>query len=203
MKRFFLCLCALTLIASVADAQPKASKDARKEAKEFERAGWIITPGKLPLERQFDRAYEMQYQTDDMGFPKFLMGEANTPGQTYDAAKFQALELAKLNLAGQLQTEVTALIDNSIANKQLSDEEAESITETVAASKNMIAQSIGRVIPVVECYRKEKKGVVVYVRIAYNMEMAKKAASAAMREELEKKSDKLHGQLDKILGFAE
>ncbi len=203
MKRFILCLCALTLMVSVADAQPKASKDARKEAKEFEKQGWVITPGKLPLERQFDRAYEMQYQTDDMGFPKFIMGEANTPGQTYDAAKFQALELAKLNLAGQLQTEVTALIETELANGQLSAEEAESIAETAANSKSMIAQSIGRVIPVVECYRKTSKGVVVYVRIAYNMEMAKKATAAAMREKLEKKGEKLGKQLDKMLGLEE
>ena len=45
-------------------------------------------------------------------------------GGNYDAAKMQALELAKQNLAGQIQTEITALIENTVANKQLSAEEA-------------------------------------------------------------------------------
>ena len=39
------------------------------------------------------------------------------------------------------------------------------------------------------------------VRIAYNGEMAKQAAKKAMREELEKKGQNLHEQLDKVLGF--
>lgn len=45
-------------------------------------------------------------------------------GENYDAAKMQALELAKQNLAGQIQTEVTALVENTVANKQLSQEQA-------------------------------------------------------------------------------
>lgn len=47
----------------------------------------------------------------------------------------QALELAKQNLAGQIQTEVTALIENTVANKQLSQEQAASVTQSVMASK--------------------------------------------------------------------
>lgn len=65
----------------------------------------------------------------------------------------QALELAKQNLAGQIQTEVTALIENTVANKQLSQEQAASVTQSVMASKNLISQSIGRTISVMEVYR--------------------------------------------------
>ena len=39
------------------------------------------------------------------------------------------------------------------------------------------------------------------VRIAYNSEMAKKAVKEAVREELKKKGENLHEQLDKALGF--
>ena len=74
-------------------------------------------------------------------------------GENYDVAKMQALELAKQNLAGQIQTEVTALIENTVANKQLSQEQAASVTQSVMASKNLISQSIGRTISVMEVYR--------------------------------------------------
>ena len=41
----------------------------------------------------------------------------------------------------------------------------------------------------------------VLVRIAYNGEMAKEAVKKVVRDELEKKGEDLHEQLDKILGF--
>lgn len=180
----------------------KASKDARKEAKRMKKEGWTIAPGALPLEKQLDKSYIMQYEYDEDMFPKYIIGEAMSIGENYDAAKIQALELAKQNLAGQIQTEITALIENSVANKQLEAEEAASITETVLAGKNLISQSIGRTIPVMECYReKSNKNKEVLVRIAYNSTMSKAAAKRAVRETLEDKSEDLQNKLDKILGW--
>lgn len=180
----------------------RATKSARKAAKTYVKEGWKVAPGALPLEKQLDRAYGMQYEYDDNAYPRYIMAEAMSIGENYDAAKMQALELAKQNLAGQVQTEITALVESSVANKQLSDEEAASLTETVSASKNLISQSIGRVIPVVECYRVlSNRNKEVRVQIAYNSKMALEAAKGAVREELKKKGDNLHEQLDKIMGF--
>jgi hypothetical protein len=168
----------------------------------LKKEGWTTAPGALPLEKQLDKSYLMQYEFDEDMFPKYIMGEAMSIGSNYDAAKMQALELAKQNLAGQIQTEVTALIENTVANQQLAAEDAASISETVMASKNLISQSIGRVITVVECYRVlDNKNREVMVRIAYNGEMAKEAAKKAIRQELEKKGENLHNQLDQVLGF--
>ena len=70
------------------------------------------------------------------------------------------------------------------------------------SSKNLISQSIGRTIPVMECYRiNSKKNNEVLVRLAYNAEMAKEAARKAVRQELEQKGENLHEQLDTVLGF--
>jgi hypothetical protein len=180
----------------------KATKSARKEAKRLKKQGWVVAPGALPMDKQLDRAYLMQYEYDENLYPKYIMAEAMSIGENYDGAKSQALELAKQNLAGQIQTEVTAIVENTVANKQLSAEEAATITETVLASKNLISQSLGRVIPVMECYRtKDNKNKEVLVRLAYNSEMAMEAAKNVVRKELEKKGEKLHEQLDKALGF--
>lgn len=188
--------------ATKKELNEKASKAARKEAKKLAKEGWKTAPGALPLEKQIDRSYVMQYQFDDDGFPKFIMAEAMSVGGNYDAAKMQALELAKQNLAGQIQTEVTALIENTVANEQLSEGDAESITRSVMASKNLISQSIGRVLPVVETYRVSgKNNREVLVRVAYSIDMAKAAAKKAVRQDLEKKGDELHGKLDELLGW--
>ena len=184
------------------ELKARVDRNTRKEAKRLKKEGWQVKPGALPLEKQLERAYLMQYEYDENQFPKYIMGEASSVGENYDAAKVAANSLAVTNLAGNIQTEVTALLENTVANKQLSPEEAASISETVMSSKNLISQSIGRTVPVMECFRiNSKKNHEVLVRIAYNSEMAKEAAKKAVREELEKKGQNLHEQLDKALGF--
>lgn len=184
------------------ELKAKVDKTTKKEAKRLTKEGWKVKPGALPLEKQLERAYIMQYEYDDNGFPKYIMGEASSIGENYDAAKTAALSLAITNLAGQIQTEVTALIESTAANKQMGPDEATSLVETVMANKNLISQSIQRTIPVMECFRvTNKKTQEVLVRIAYSGEMAKAAAKQAVRDELEKKGQNLHEQLDKALGL--
>ena len=187
---------------SKSELNEKASKAARKEAKKLIKEGWTSAPGALPVEKQLDRSYLMQMEFDDDLYPKYMMGEAISIGENYDGAKMQALELAKQNLAGQIQTEITALIENSVANNQSEAEEAATVTKSVLASKNLISQSIGRTITVVEVYRTlTNKNKEVLVRIAYNSAMAKAAAKKAMREELEQSGNELHEKLDSLLGW--
>jgi hypothetical protein len=187
---------------SQSELNAKASKAARKEAKKYAKEGWLVSPGALPIEKQLDKAYLMRYEEDDASFPKYIMGEAMSIGENYDAAKKQALELAKQNLAEQIQSEVTELIEGKFANKQLAAEQAASVTQSVSTSRSLISQSIGRVIPVIEMYRvKTTKNKEVMVRIAYNSEMAKEAAKKAIRQDLEKRGDELSKKLDELLGW--
>lgn len=178
----------------------KASKEARKEARRYEKEGWKVAPGNLPLEKQLDRAYQFQYEFDQSGYPKYVVGEAMSVGDNYDAAKMQAMELAKLSLAGKLQSDMKVLVQNSLSNSQLSRQQAASITESVTSSINTMSQKLGKVITLVECYRDTKvKTKEVRVLIAYNSEMAMKAAKAAVREDLQKKGDTMHEKIDEII----
>lgn len=180
----------------------KATKVARKEAKQMKKDGWLVAPGALPIEKQLDKSYLMQFEFDGDGFPQYIMGEAMSIGGNYDAAKMQALELAKQNLAGQIQTEITALIENTVANEQMDQSEAASVTRSVLASKNLIAQSIGRIIPIVEVYRVVGgNNREVLVRLAYSQDMAKAAVKAAVKKDLESRGDSLHNKLESLLGW--
>lgn len=180
----------------------KATKAARKEAKRLKKEGWQPAPGALPLEKQLDRSYLMQMEYDEDMYPKYMMAEAMSIGSNYDAAKMQALELAKQSLAGQIQTEMTSLIENSVANEQLEAEEAVSVTKSIMESKNLISQSIGRVIVVSEVYRTLKnKNKEVLVRVAYNSDMAKKVAKKAAKQSLESESEEVRNKLDELLGW--
>lgn len=184
------------------ELEAKVGKTTKKEAKKLAKEGWDVVPGALPMTKQLERKYTMEMEYDENLFPKYIIATAQSVGENYDAAKTAATSIAMTNLAGQIQTEVTALIENTVANKQLAPEEAASVVESVMASKNLISQSIGRVITVVELIRQlDNKNTVVQIHIAYNGEMAKEAAKKAVRQDLESKGKKLHDQLDKALGF--
>lgn len=191
-----------TMKMSKAALSEKVSKAAHKEAKKLKKEGWQVAPGALPLEKQLDKSYLMQQEFDEDMFPKYIIGEAMSIGENYDAAKIQALELAKQNLAGQIQTEITALIENTVANNQLAAEEAASVAKMLSAAKGLISQRIGRVIPIVEVYRTLKnKNKEVRVYIGYNSKMAKAAAKSAIREDLAKEGEELQKKLDEHIGW--
>jgi hypothetical protein len=179
----------------------KAAKQARKEAKRFNRKDWYVAPGALPMDKQIEKAWELQYMEDEDGYPLYIVATGNSVAETQSAAKLQAMELAKLELAGLVQTNVAALIENSVANSQLNNEEAASVTKTVAASKNIIAQEIGRVITMFEIYKKINKNVEALVRIGYNTDVAMETAKKAIRKKLEEETEILHDKLDKLLDF--
>lgn len=183
------------------EIKKKAAKQARKEAKKFKRGHWYVAPGALPMDKQIEKSWELQYMDDENGYPLYIVATGNSVAETQSAAKLQAMELAKLELAGLVQTNVAALIENSVANSQLNNEEAASVTKTVAASKNIIAQEIGRVITMFEIYKKINKNVEASVRVGYNTEIAIETAKRTIRKKLEEETEILHDKLDKLLDF--
>lgn len=186
---------------SKAELNEKASKEAKNEAKRLKKEGWMVPPGALPIEKQLDRSYMMQMEYDEDMFPKYIMGEAMSLGENYDAAKNSATQLAKINIAGKIQTEVASLMTSEGANEQISENEVNSFVKTIDASKQIIAQNIGRMIDVIEIYRivpgKKKE---VRLMVAYNSDMAKRAAKKAIMDSLKDESAQLKEKLDQMLG---
>ena len=181
------------------EIKAKAVKEARKEAKKFKKEGYHVAPGALPMEKQIESAWIRQYESDEDGFPLYIVASGNSVANTQSAAKLQATELAKLELAGSISTQVAALIENSIANQQFNNEEAASVTKTVAASKNIIAQELGRTLPLFEIYRDVNKNVESNVRIAYNSQKAMDIARKAISKKLEEETDIAHDKLEKLM----
>ena len=182
--------------------QKTAQKSIKKEVRQLKKDGWKVAPGNIAMDLQLKESYDKALERDAKGFEKYVSGEAMTVGENYDAALFQANNLAKLDLAGKIQTEITELIDTRLANKQLSQKQATSLAESVAASKNLVSQKLGRVLIPIKMYRNLENGnVEVRTVVYYSHEMAMDIMKQAMREDLEQKADDLSKQLDKILGF--
>ena len=178
----------------------KSTKEARKEAKKLKKDGWVVTPGSLPLERQLDRSYLTIMETDEDQNPVYITGEGQSVGENYDAAKMQAMELARQQIASKIGSETTALIDNLVGNKQLGAEEAATVTTLLSEGKTIISQKLGRVVPVVECYRTLKNNnKEVMVRLATKESAIREVMKDYLRDEMEKKGAKMSDQLDELL----
>ena len=188
--------------ASKAELTKKATKAAVKEAKQLKKEGWKVNPGALPIEKQLDKSYMMQNDFDENLFPKYIMGEARSVGENYDAAKMQAQELAKINLASNIHSEITALVENTVTNSQLAPEEATSVVKSTMNSKSLIEQSLGRTLVIVEMTRTlENKNKEVLIRLACSEKEIKAVAKEAIRKQLEIDGDKGMEKLDEILGW--
>ncbi|MBR1409699.1 MAG: hypothetical protein IJ580_01180 [Prevotella sp.] len=157
------------MMAQVTPQQEKeAAKEAKKEAKKLEKEGWKVPAGELSIEKQWAQTIIMRMEKDDEGQPKYVFGRAISGGDFYDAAKLQAIEVAKSELIGNISTDVTRLIDMKLQNKQKSARSATSMSEITAKGKSLMSQKLDTVIPVLEIYRTNPDNTVeIQLVIAY------------------------------------
>lgn len=181
------------------DLEKKALKEARKQAKQLEKEGFSTPVGKLPLAKQLETSWQKQAELDMDGNPYWYIASSRAIGGNQSAAALQATNAAKLELAGQIQTKVAQLIEAKVANDDMGQEDAASLSNMVAASKSIISGTLGRVIPLVEVFRTlPNKNVEVHVTLGYNQEAATKAAVKAIRQDLALKSEDLAKELDRL-----
>jgi len=179
----------------------KAIKDARKEAKKLAKEGFTVAPGQLPMDKQIEAVWIKRYETTKDGKPAYFLADARSVGETHSAAKLQAYEVAKINLAGQIGTEVAGLVETTLANAQLNAEDAASGTETVATFKSIVGSKIGRMLTLFEASRTIDKNTEVTVTLGYDYATALEMAKNVLREEMKDKAKVNAEQLNKILDF--
>lgn len=177
----------------------KVVKEARQEAKKLEKEGFKTPVGKLPLGKQLEDAWEKQAEMDINGNPYWYIASSRMVGGNQSSAALQAVNAAKIDLAGQIQTKVSQLIEAKVANDDMGQEEAASLTSVVASSKSVISATLGRTVPLVEVYRALPNGnFEVMVTIGYSTQTANQEAVRAIRKELAAKSEVLAKELDKL-----
>ena len=180
----------------------KAIRSARKEARKLAKQGYKAPVGKLPIDKQLEKAWQCQYEMDSNEYPFYFIATARTTGSNYSAAQMQAVNLAKLDLAGQIQTRVNQLIEAKVANDEISAESAASINSFVSASKNLISNTLGRVMILVEIYRVNEAGNnEVQVTLGYNSELATQEAIKAVQKSMTAEAGELMEELDGLLGL--
>jgi hypothetical protein len=190
--------------SQVKEIKGKAVKEARKEAKRLEKKeNWTVHPGAMPMDKQLEKVWMKQYAENPDGTPMYIFADGNGVGKTMTAAEMQAMEAAKLQLAGQISNEVNQIIEGKIANDQIDRETGNSLTKFVAGSKNYIIQNLSYVRPGFKVYREVgRQDLEVQVKLFYNAEEAMIAAQKALeqkiRNELEDEADELIEEIDTL-----
>ena len=173
MKLIHLMLTVVLFIAFTANVNAQSRELSKDEKKELENEvkeslnnldGWLVKPGALSLQAQQRRSSQVQLFEDD----KWLVGSASSVGSVYDAARLQAMTLAKSEVAGQMETQISELIDAKVANKELGQGTAESVTEIAMKSKAItVDKKVKRPRILMECYKNLPNGnVEVLIRLA-------------------------------------
>lgn len=215
MKKSILLLCLNLFIASISfsqttnddakkDINKRAMKLARKDAKKYRMAGWDVSPGSLPLEKLLEKAYIKAELLNEKGNVKFIFADGNGVAQTKTAAELQALTFAKLSLASQIESNVNAIISGNVANQQIDNDDAESITQAVANSKELISAQLGYVEPTFKIYRTPKgnsENVEIQIRLFYDTEQSLQIAKRVIQKELKDKLKVNEDQLNKLMGI--
>ncbi|MFI3294581.1 MAG: hypothetical protein R3Y19_01020 [Rikenellaceae bacterium] len=176
-----------------------ATRDAKKETKALEKAGFTAAVGAIPLSKQIDQAWKYQYDVDKDGYPVYYVSTQTAIGGNYSAAKMQATALAKSDLAGQVATQVGEVIKLENSN-ELVGGSAVSISSIVSSSKQKILQNLGRTLPVVEISRTLPNNTVeVRVTVAYDYAKGNDDALRLVREQLSSSGAELSDEVDSML----
>lgn len=192
-------MCLMGCGTATAQEYTKAErKEARKQAKANIQEGYLVKPGCSSLEAQYLRLNAMKNKVDDEGLPFYVMAMSATPGQNYDAARFQAIELAKGDIARQMESDITSLVKSKIGNVQTGPGAAVSVAETVGAVVSKVSQKMGRVIIAFEAYKILPNGnTEVLIHVAYSSKKAQEIIDASIREVLDNETDDLLEEIDK------
>ncbi len=176
-------------------------KNAKAEAKKWEKDGYTNPIGTQPLEMQFKKAWKMQSEQLEDGQSKYIVETGSATGETAAAAKMQAVQSARLSIAENISSEVAMLVNNIISNAGINTEDATSVTKTMSKSKSLVAQSLGRTITLVEATKSEGKNINYNVRLAYDFNTAKEVAKNILRKKLEEDTKLMKETIDMVTDF--
>ena len=154
----------------------------------------------LPLHQQIEEYYAKMSEKDEDGMPKYLSETNMAVGNSFSAAKMEAINIAKTRLAGQIQTTVMAEAKISLGNSTLSSEDAASVTKALEKSTQLIAQKLSKVVIAQEYYKiLNNKNYEVHVVLLYNTKNVKDMLIQDAKAELEKELKDFKPEHEKLL----
>lgn len=157
-------------------------KDAKTMAKSYAADGWKTMPGSPSLQMQFERAVKAKIERDKFGEAKYIVQTGTAIGETYNAAKFQAIQSAKAIIATDLEQVFEGEISGHLGDDGVNEASVEAAKMT---TKSAVEKKLGQVMVLSEVYKQHgPKNFEVSVQVAYDMDKAKSIAKESARAAL-------------------
>ncbi|MDE5774639.1 MAG: hypothetical protein K2H86_09340 [Muribaculaceae bacterium] len=177
----------------------KASKTARKQAKDLVRDGWKPIGSGKPIEAQLDRAWQYSEPNDD-GELEYIVQSGTATANTLASAQAAAKQQARLAIAKSLEAEMGALIETSLNHQEFSEDEVRDGNEMNEVSTTYVNQKLKKTIVISEWYRETKNGKYqVTVSMAVKISTLKEEVKEAWLNGVKSKNEELYNKLsDKL-----
>lgn len=161
MKRILallLVVCSILSNSVVAgDKKGDVSKFAKKEAKQYKKAGWKILSDYSCFESPMEEQLELGYYYDisgDYTYAIGLSGLCDNMNEALDIAQVSAEQQLSENIC----TTIIARIESSLINKGYNNGQVETFTRTLATSISIVMEQNIKSIKVLGIYRETKDG---------------------------------------------
>lgn len=110
--------------------------------------GFRTFAGRLSLDEQLAESWRYQREKDTAGEARNFVVSAKAKGHNLDAARLQAENLAKVQLAGLMETRIGQLVTNRLDTK-----DGNTVMNMVASSKSLVTTRLVNLYPLLEVYR--------------------------------------------------
>ena len=174
-------------------------KTVRKQVRKYTKKGYESPPGLPSLTNQLLCSYAIQSQKDAEGNAIYLLSVGSASSKSRNLARIKAVELAKLDMANGISSQVDLEIQINQRELHL-DDKTKSLLEGFAMrySSQTVQQLIGNQI-VFEAFRETSDGYYYDVRLTIKAAAALESARMKIRQMLGQQNILNPIDLDKIL----
>lgn len=179
----------------------KPTKDAKKQAKELKKQGWVVPAGERSIEQQITESQFLsaELMSDENGAPtkRFIQHTGVSTAGTYNAAYAASRSNAQVEIANMLETEIAAAMQGKLDNSQQSAINATTVEKFNQRIKAIVHESLSNSLPILAIYRVlPNNNFEVQVRIAFDKKEVSARLKRALQKELELEGDQLNEMVD-------
>lgn len=182
----------------------KPTKDAKAQAKQLTKAGWVVPAGEKSIAKQLTESQLLgeELMTDEEGgiTKRFIQHTASQVSGTYNTGYAAARNAAIVELAAALRTQVGAAMQQKADNQQTSAINAVTVDKFNQRARAIVDATLTNSRPVVALYRVlSNNNYEVQVRIAFDKKELSARLKRTMQKELEQEGDELNDIVDEVL----
>ena len=182
----------------------KPTKDAKKQAKQLKKQGWLVPAGEKSIEKQLTESQLLgeELMVDEAGSPtkRYILHTSNQVAGTYNAGYAAARNAATIELAANIKTQVAAAMQAKLDNNQTSAINAVTVDKFNERAKSIVDQSLTNMRTVVALYRVlPNNNYEIQVRLVYDKKELAANLKRKLQQELEVEGDELNSLVDEVL----